>query len=324
MMRFSTEKYSTPVLLMTFNRPEKTKNVLLQIREAKPAKLYISSDGPRVDVPSDAALVRRVRELIQLIDWDCDVKTLFRDSNRGGPLACSEAISWFFSQESEGIILEDDTLPNPSFFEFCSQLLHRYRNDPSIWVISGNSFTSGRAWGDGSYYLTKYPLLWGWATWRRAWSRFDLELEFCPTMRVSRNWKLLHQNYAERLYWSRIFNHAYRKESVHWDYSWMATIWFYGGLSITPNFNLVSNIGFGEGASNCLDADSELSNCPSYEFSSLDHPRALRLINAADRATFEERFLGFSLYNWRSFFYLSKYFLREYMKDLKRRFRAST
>ena len=162
----------SPVLFLVFNRPETTRRVFEAIRTAKPSRLYIAADGPRLEREGERANCEEVRKIALEVDWECDVKTLFRDENLGCKRAVSEGISWFFEHEDEGIILEDDCLPDRSFFSFCKDLLERYRHDTRIMVISGVNFQQGRKRTEYSYYFSIYPHCWGWATWRSAWNCF--------------------------------------------------------------------------------------------------------------------------------------------------------
>ena len=123
---------------MVFNRPDTTKQVFETIRKARPAQLFVAADGPRENRPDEAEKCAEVRRIVDNgIDWDCKVHRLYRDKNLGCKIACSSAIDWFFEHVDEGIILEDDTLPHPTFFQFCEELLKRYRDDERIMLISG-------------------------------------------------------------------------------------------------------------------------------------------------------------------------------------------
>ena len=167
----------TAVLFVVFNRPDTTVQVFEAIRQAKPPRLYVAADGPREGREGEADRVAKVREIATAVDWPCEVKTLFRENNLGCKYAVSGAITWFFEQEEQGIILEDDCLPSQSFFWFCEELLNRYKNDFRIWHISGNNF----------YYTTKTAIesytfggifgsIWGWASWSSRWSQYDAEM----------------------------------------------------------------------------------------------------------------------------------------------------
>ncbi len=169
-------KVQSPILFIVFNRPDTTRQVFNRIREVKPARLYVAADGPRADRPGDEAGCREVRSIVQEIDWDCEIRTLFSDVNKGCKVAVSDAITWFFENEAEGIILEDDCFPAYSFFSFCDQMLERYRNDPRMLSVTGTNKQAGRKWGTADYYFSRYANIWGWASWARVWKQYDRTL----------------------------------------------------------------------------------------------------------------------------------------------------
>jgi len=242
-----------PILFLIFNRPDTTKGVFEAIRKAKPPKLFVAADGPRPDKPSEWEKCQKVREIATAVDWDCEVKTLFRDSNLGCKVGVSRAIDWFFQHVEEGIILEDDCLPDQSFFSFCQELLEYYRNDTRIMHISGNNFQSGQTRGCGSYYFSKYAHIWGWATWRRAWLFYDLAIKTLPKFIQQRGIESVFQNAKVQKYWFNNLLAVFNGKKDTWDYQWNYSIWSQNGLCILPNANLVTNIGFGAGATHTKD-----------------------------------------------------------------------
>src|SRR3990170_8789823 len=165
----------TAVLFLIFNRPDTAEQVMKVLQLAKPSKFYISADGPRSHVKGEAELCIQTREaVLNLINWDCKVFTLFKDTNLGCAKAVAGAIDWFFSTEEMGVVLEDDCLPDPSFFSFCYTLLDHYKDDNRIMHISGfNDQPIHKL--DSTYYFSNYPRIWGWATWRRAWKFYEIE-----------------------------------------------------------------------------------------------------------------------------------------------------
>ena len=173
----------TAVLFLVFNRPDTTAQVFEAIRQAKPPRLYVAADGPREGREGEVERVDKVREISMAVDWPCEVKTLFREKNLGCKYAVSSAITWFFEQEEQGIILEDDCLPSQSFFWFCEELLNEYMYDQRIWQICGFSPLVNKI--KESYYLSKYSPIWGWASWRRAWSAYDAEISSWPIVKNS-------------------------------------------------------------------------------------------------------------------------------------------
>jgi hypothetical protein len=234
----------TPVLFLIFNRPDSTQVVFNEIRKVKPKQLFIAADGPRKNHQEDNVLCQKTRAIIDKVDWDCTVTTLFRNENLGCKYAVSSAIDWFFSNVEEGIILEDDCVPNQSFFPFCQELLEKYRDDARIMMISGNNFQFGRNRTQFSYYFSRYFHIWGWATWKRAWDHYDIKMELWPKIKKD-GWlnDILQDTNAEKK-WEMIFDDTYKNKINTWDYQWAFSCWIQGGLSILPNQNLVSNIGF--------------------------------------------------------------------------------
>ena len=160
---------STPVLFLIFNRPELTEKVFQKIQDAQPKYLFVAADGPRDNKYGEKDLCEKTRAVVlENITWECEVKTLFRTENLGCRTAVSSAINWFFENVEEGIILEDDTVPDNSFFSYCQALLEKYRNHEQIMMITGDNFQDGIKRGNGSYYFSRYVHIWGWASWRRA------------------------------------------------------------------------------------------------------------------------------------------------------------
>jgi hypothetical protein len=237
---------TTPVLFLVFNRLDTTKQVFEAIRQAKPPKLFIAADGPRVDRDDEAEDCDTVRQFIMNnIDWECEVKTLFRDQNLGCRVAVSSAIDWFFENVEAGIILEDDCLPHPDFFNFCQDMLEYYRNDESIMHISGANFQFGKQRGDGSYYFSRYAHIWGWASWRRAWQYYDVNMKSFPNFKEQNIIGDIFPDKKIQCRWLEILDKIYSKDPIFntWDFQWAYTVLLHQGRCITPNCNLISNIG---------------------------------------------------------------------------------
>ena len=235
-----------PVLFLIFNRPETTFRVFEAIRAYQPTDLYIGADGPRAGNESDAVRCAEVRKVVEKVDWPCQVHTLFREKNLGCRYAPSGAISWFFEQEEEGIILEDDCLPSLDFFRFCEEMLDRYREDTRIMHIGGVNFQDGQIRGNGSYYFSQIPHIWGWASWRRAWQNYDVEMSDFPAFVRDRKYTSVLSSYPYyQWYFVTVFKHSWKQSPWinTWDYQWHYTVLKMNGLTVVPNCNLVSNIG---------------------------------------------------------------------------------
>jgi len=234
----------TPVALFIFNRPDTTARVFARIAAARPSRLFVVADGPRPAVPADAEACAATRAITEAVDWPCEVRRDYAPANLGCGRRVASGLDWVFSQVEEATILEDDCVPDPSFFPFCEELLDRFRTDERVMAISGDNFQGGRWRTRYSYYFSAVPHAWGWATWRRAWQHFDLEMLLWPEIRDG-GWlaDLFHDRHAAR-YWTEIFDAMLQHRIDTWDYQWFFACWAQGGLTVLPSVNLVSNIGF--------------------------------------------------------------------------------
>jgi hypothetical protein len=176
--------HKSAVLFLVFSRPHLTAQVMATIRAAQPKRLYVAADGPRKR-PGEDELCNEARRIATEVDWPCEVRTLFRDTNLGCRVGVSTAMDWFFEHEKEGIILEDDCVPSQSFFPYCAELLDRYRDDARIMCISGDNPRARPVQRRESYVFSRYPLIWGWATWQRAWRLYDATRSSWPEYRSS-------------------------------------------------------------------------------------------------------------------------------------------
>lgn len=272
----------SPILFMVFNRPNVTQRVFDVIRKAKPPKLYIAADGPRENKAGEAELCQAVKKIVSNINWRCEVHTLFREENIGCKLAISGALDWFFSQESEGIILEDDCLPELSFFQFCDELLRRFRDDERVGMISGCNFQNEAKLSQDSYYFSRFCHIWGWATWARSWKKYDVKIAQWPELKKNDWLKSLGFNGWEKQHWEKAFDKVFNGEIDTWDHQWTFASWVNNMLSVTPCVNLISNIGFGAEATHTKGKSifSEMQQDP-IQFP-LTHPNAIVSNKVAD------------------------------------------
>ena len=234
--------YKPPVAFFGFNRPDCTKVVFEEIRRYRPEKLFLVADGPRLSVPTDKLRCEAVREIMKSVDWDCEVKTNFSDENLGCKKRMASGIDWVFSQVEEAILIEDDCVPCPDFFRFCSELLVRYRNDPKIVHIAGTNFQAGRLRGDASYYFSRFVHIWGWASWRRAWQHYDVGMLSWPQAKKEKWLSKLYSDPLECKFWNDSFEQVYAGKFDTWDTQWAYACWRADGIGIIPNVNLVTNI----------------------------------------------------------------------------------
>lgn len=293
------ETLDAAVLLLIFNRPDTTDKVFQAIKIARPKRLYVSADGPRVSKIGEQELCEKARQIINQVDWDCEVKTLFRDINLGCKLAVSEGITWFFKHEEMGIILEDDCLPSQSFFLFCDKLLNRYKNDFRIWHIAGTStLSSDILLNNDSFYFSNFNHIWGWASWANRWEMYDRDIclfnEFIKMNYIEN----ITKNTLLQKFWISNFKSVFNKKFDTWDYQWYFTTWINRGISIIPTVNLVSNIGFSEDATHTLDIKNKLSNMERYEIDlNLVYPKIIMPNTIYDN--YNANFLfGLNYYNY--------------------------
>ena len=262
------------VLFLVFNRPNTTKIVFEAIREARPPRLYIASDGAREEKIGEKEKCDEVKKIVANIDWECEVKTLFRDKNFSCGVAVSEAISWFFENEEDGIILEDDCLPDQTFFSYCEELLDYYKDNDSVMHISGDHFLDFK-YGNDSYYFATIEHCWGWASWRSAWKHFDFTLEKYPLQIIEEKLFYMYGNYEMRDYWKDIYIKMKNNEIDSWAYRWTLSIIANNGICINPNINLISNIGFDEDGTHTFGKNDPLANIPTYPLTDIKHPTSI-------------------------------------------------
>jgi hypothetical protein len=287
----SNFQLNTPVAFCIFKRPETTQRVFDAIRQAKPPKLFVIADGPRSHVADEAEKCLATRAIIEQVDWDCQVFKNYSDVNLRPIGRVPSGLDWVFSQVETAIILEDDCLPHPTFFQFCEELLDYYRDDERIMAISGQNVQMGRQNTPYSYYFSRYNHCWGWATWRRAWNYCDMDMKFWPEVRDN---DLLHHildSPREIRFWTDWYQRAYDKnQGDNWDAQWTFAAWVQSGLSILSNQNLISNIGFGQAGTNTLEI-TEHANLPTVAMNFPLHHPPFKVRNvAADRFTHDTLF----------------------------------
>jgi hypothetical protein len=275
--------FTTPVVLFLFRRPAQTQHVFEAIQQARPPRLFLIADGPRTD--DERALCEQTRAVVAKVDWPCEVTTNYSDTNLGLRTRLASGISWVFEQVEEAIFLEDDCLPNPTFFRFCAELLERYREEPRVMHISGDCFVDVPDPAT-SYYFTLYAHVWGWASWRRAWAFYDANLTRWSDLSTRR--KILEQcgTRSERQFWKKTLD-AVRANEIHtWDYQWTFSLMLHDALAINPCRNLVRNIGFGHEATHTTDIGSAVSALHTHELTfPLRHPSTIEAWRGADQQT---------------------------------------
>lgn len=283
-------KLQTPVAFIIFNRPDTTEKVFAEIAKARPPKLLVVADGPRANRSGESEKCIATRAIVEHVDWECEVLTNYSDVNLGCKNRVASGIDWVFEQVPEAIVLEDDCLPHPSFFRFCEELLEHYRDDERIGLISGDNFQFGRKRGEASYYFSRYNHIWGWASWRRVWHHYDRGAALWPAFRDGGWLDAVVSTPRERRHWTQAFSAVFENRLDTWDFQWTLALWSQGMVSVLPNVNLISNIGFGVDATH-THSESAYANMhvEAMEFP-LRHPQVILPYREADAFTAQRLF----------------------------------
>ena len=279
------------VAVIIYNRPAYTKILYDRLSEIKPSNLFIIADGPKSGSGNDKKKCIQARKIFSEIDWDGKIFRNYADSNLGLKNRMSTGIDWVFNMVDEAIILEDDCIPSVEFIDFCEYALERYRNDPEVMVVTGDNFQKGEWRGDGSYYYSRYNHCWGWATWKNCWEKYDRNIKFWPHWKHSKEWKHFFNRFEEHRYWTDIFEKSFNNEIDSWAYPWTASVWFNNGITVTPNVNLVKNIGFGPDATHTKGKNYKNSSTTSV-LGEITAPSIKELDQEADDFVFLNHFGG--------------------------------
>lgn len=285
------EQFSIPIVFLIFNRPDKTQEVFSEISKVRPKKMLVVADGPRENRPGELENCMATRSIINQVDWDCEILTNYSEKNLGCKKRISSGLDWVFENVPEAIILEDDCLPDITFFRFCEEMLNYYRDDEQVAMISGNNFQFGLKRGNGSYYFSRYSHIWGWATWRRAWLDYDVELSDLPRVLKEKKLNKILKSKREVNHWKEVFQATYDGKIDTWDYQWFFTNLIRERYCVMPNCNLISNIGFGEEATHTTSSESKFSDMTrdAIEFP-LVHPKIKAFDEDADNYTYQNSF----------------------------------
>jgi hypothetical protein len=244
---------TAPVVFFIFNRPELTARVFARIRDARPTDLLIVGDGPRPGRDGENRRVAAARRIVlDGIDWPCKLHANFSERNLGCRQRVASGLEWAFSCVSEAIVLEDDCLPDPSFFGFCTSMLARYRDDASVLHVNGTNLAPRRLPGGAAYRFSRHAWMWGWATWSRAWTHYDAEFSTWSSRQTA-----VRDSFAsswEAQYWLSSWNRI-RSDPIRgdtWDFPWQFSVRAAGGRVLMPRHNLVQNLGFGADATHTI------------------------------------------------------------------------
>lgn len=271
----SKSEFKIPILFTIYNRLETTKVVFEAIKKIKPAYLYLASDGPKTD--EERIKVEKVREyVISNIDWDVTLKTNFYNQNKGCGRAMSSSVDWFFNNVEMGIILEDDCLPNKSFFKYCEVLLNYHKNNMDVWHISGAVLYKKENYYP-SYYYSVYPGMWGWASWSNRWIKYNYDMNEIDINFA--DYKYFEKSSISKTFFKKIKKRMENFEIDTWDYQWIFTIWKNNGICITPNINLISNIGFDDLATHTKNKNDIRFKQKNDRIDDIKHPSKIEFFN---------------------------------------------
>lgn len=284
--------FETPIAFILYNRPDLTRRVFSEIALMRPRRLYLIADGPKRE--QDIGKCLEARRIVEQIDWDCQCFTNFSAINLGCRNRVSSGLDWVFDNEERAIIIEDDCLPDPSFFGYCEALLDRYAEDERIMHIAGGNFLFESNAIRDSYYFSRYSFVWGWATWRRAWNHYDVDMASWPVATESGWLESYFEDPIERDYWCGILDRTWRGEIDTWDFQWYYSCWVRQGLSIAPATNLISNLGFRPDATHTNTAleNVRLANMAIGPLGQLRHPQSVSRDMAADQISFRNFYHG--------------------------------
>lgn len=278
----------TPVAFLIFKRPEVTEKVFQAISQAKPPKLLVVADGPRHDRPGESEKCAATRAIIDRVDWDCEVLKNYSDVNLGCKQRVSSGLNWVFDTVEEAIILEDDCLPDPTFFQYCEELLNKYRDDKRIMTICGTNTLIEWQSDIQSYHFAYFSSLWGWASWKRAWQYYDIEMKLWLNPQVQNRIRDVIANHQQYLKIKQFFDSAYSDRVDTWGYRWHFTRLSQSGLSIVPSVNLVSNFGATEGAAHAIETHPTHNLLVSPMSFPLKHPPVVAVDREADRRHYQK------------------------------------
>lgn len=299
--------FKIPILILTYNRPKKLIQIIKTLKLIKPCKIYINCDGPKNQ--KDKKKIDEIKNIIDNVKLNSKILTNYNKKNLGAKYSPEKGINWFFKKERLGIILEDDCIPSKTFYKFCNKLLIKYNNSNNIWAISGYNFRGKTNFGDGDYFISKYFLGWGWATWRRSWLKNDRNLKFWHKWKKEKTLNKFFSNNIEIRYWTKIIDKFFEKKIVSWDMFFLASMWKNNSHCILPNINMIKNIGFDSEATFGINKKYFTPKSKNL-FRNFKHPSTLKVNTKADIELFNEFFKGKNfLYPWRLFYIIKLLFI---------------
>lgn len=316
-----TSSKAAPIVLIVFNRPAETLILFEEIRKLKPPQLFIVADGPREWKPGEQVLCTKVREIFDNIDWPCQVQKNYSSVNMGCKARVVSGLDWVFEHADKAVILEDDCIPSKSFFEFTNSMLSRYENDPSVGIVNGTTVITETDPGF-DYYFSRFPQIWGWATWKRVWKKYDPDVLDWPNLRNTDFLSRWATNYAGVRKWRNSFDAVHQKRIDTWDSQLVFMLWKENLKSLSPTVNLITNIGFGPSATHTFDTSSSSSKLERGSLQNpIRHPLSSEMDISRDRITeiqlFEETssdFIKRQVFNLLKKLHLDRIALSLYLK----------
>ena len=284
--QMKSERFDIPVLFLIFNRPDTTEKVFEKIREIKPKNLYVSADGARANKPGEFEKCEQAKNVLKKIDWDCELNVNYSEMNFGCKEGVTKGINWFFENVEQGIILEDDCVPDLSFFNFCEVMLNKYKDEKRVMHIGGVNFQDSNKRGNDSYYFSRFCHVWGWATWKDRWNKYDVNMSDYNDDKYNSVSEIITGDKEIRNYYKRLFDTVKNNKLDTWDFQWVWTVWKNDGLSIIPNVNLVRNIGFGEEATHTVSTNSKISEVNTGALTEISFNDVVKPDDEADRYTY--------------------------------------
>ncbi len=276
----------TPVVLICFNRPILTKKVFKQIKKKKPSKLFIIMDGPRHKYSEDLKNIKKVKKIFREINWKCKVYKDYAKENLGLKRRVVTGLNWVFKKVDKAIILEDDCYPTDNFFTFCESMLNFYKDNKKVLAITGNNFQTAPI-DNKSYYFSKYSHIWGWATWRSTWDLFNDEEKYIRKFLNSKKFKRINKIVDEQNYWKSMYYQIKRGSLKSWAFYFLINIWKKDGLTVTPNKNLIINLGINNiSSSNKNDPNLKINLSKTDIKFPLTHPEIIKVNETADNKVF--------------------------------------
>lgn len=296
-------QFTTPILVIIFNRPNLVQGLFNELKKQKPKQLFVFCDGARKDKLGEIELLQQSKSIFETqIDWNCDLKTNYLEENKGAGRAISSAIKWFFENVEQGIIFEEDCFPHQDFFPYCEELLEKYKDDEKVMFIGGNNFQRRKV-TQYSYYFSAYPHIWGWSTWKKTIEGYSFDIDDISKNEMKQIFKRYFDSWHEKEYWYDRFKLVKNNRINSWDYQLMFNIWRKNGVAIIPVVNLVKNVGFSKDALHCKNYNDKNARLTLNNILPIMHPPKIEINKKADFYYFKE-------YNYKSIFRLCYRFIR--------------